>query len=163
MDLSHQEGKLTLDNQDQVKEALQVVVELVHPIQDQVLHQVQAQVLGQTIKDRMAKLRQDSQALMAKMDQVKSIQAILLALMHKQNQDKMDKEEVPVVKYSYQDKVGQMAKTQINPRKEAPQALDKMGPAVANLDLAKLHKDLKVVQINQGQVSQMVGKVASLK
>ena len=84
--------------------------------------------------------------------------------MHKQNQAKMDKEEVLVVKYSFQDKVGQMAKIQISPRKEAPQALDKMGPAVANLDLAKLHKDLKVVQINLGQVSQiMVGKVASLK
>ena len=77
----------------------------------------------------------------------------------------MDKEEeVLVVKYSFLDKVDQMAKIQISPRKEAPQALDKMGPAVANLDLAKLHKDLKVVQINLGQVSQiMVGKVASLK
>ena len=84
--------------------------------------------------------------------------------MHKLNQAKMDKEEVLVVKYYFQDKVGQMAKIQISPRKEAPQALDKMGPAVANLDLAKLHKDLKVVQINQGQVSQiMVDKVASLK
>ena len=83
--------------------------------------------------------------------------------MHKQSQDKMDK-EVLVVKYSFQDKLGQMAKIQINPHKDLPQALDKMGPAVANLDLAKLHKDLKVVQINQGQVSQiMVGKVASLK
>ena len=72
MDLSHQEVKLTLDNQGQVKEALQAkVVELVHPIQDQVLHQVQAQALDLTIKDRMAKLHQDSQALTAKIGQVK--------------------------------------------------------------------------------------------
>ena len=72
MDLSHQEVKLTLDNQGQVKEALQAkVVELVHPIQDQVLHQVQAQAQDLTIKDRMAKQLQDSLALMAKMGQVK--------------------------------------------------------------------------------------------
>ena len=56
----------------EVKEALQAkVVELVHPIQDQVLHQVQAQALDLTIKDRMAKLHQDSQALTAKIGQIK--------------------------------------------------------------------------------------------